>query len=184
MNAMQQLLDDFEIVANGKRVTSIEIMWEAYRLSMEYDNDRDFTFWETKRKKSTGIYVSYNTARSHYIYPLDKAAKQTKKNWESVTFEEFCKFGGVKRCRKSKLEKQIAKLQSKERDLLSHLSITTGILDQILEEMKDSIGSGYRSLNARKLTKGIQNIQSLRGSTKEYMEENDINIMKCDTKIF
>ena len=184
MNAMQQLLDEFEIVANGKRVKSVEIIWEAYRLSMEYDNNRDFTLWETKGKKSTGIYISYNTARSHYVTPLNKAADRTKKNWCVVTFEEFCRFGGIKRCRKSKLEKQIVKLQNKEKDLSSHLSITSGILEKVLEEMKGSIGSGYRSLNARKLTKGIRTIQALRDSTTKYMEENNIKIMECNSNIF
>ena len=184
MESMQETLKKYEIVANDKVVTSLEVLWEAIRTSLEYDDDSDFTMWEKKGKKSIGKFITYRTARSNYITPLHNSARKTNKHWKEVDFEDFCKHGGLKRSRKGRYEKQVSRLQSKTKAMSNHLALTSGVLEQVCEELNQSVGSSHRSLNARKLTKGVRIIQELYKATKTFMKENDITTTKCNTNIF
>jgi len=151
---------------------------------MEYDNNPNFTMWIEKRKKNTGKFIAYNTARSNYLRPLHKAAGLSGKAWEDVSFGEFLKCAGVKRSRKSQMQKQVARLQGHAKDASLHLAVSDGILDRICSNLKEAIESGHRTLNVRKLSKGVQIIQNLRKTTNEYMKDNGMNVATCDTKIF
>jgi len=82
-------LKDYEIKVNGNVVTSVDVLWESFRLSMEYENDKNFTMWNKRKKKSTWIFLAYNTASSNYLQPLNKAADKFGKKWQEVSFQEF-----------------------------------------------------------------------------------------------
>ena len=184
MQNMQEIINEFDIIANGKVVKSVQILWEAYRASMEYDEDFGFRLWKKPGKKSKGKFIAYDTARSNYLTPLNKAADKTNKSWKDVTFEEFCRYGGLKRCRKGKLQKQVWKLQNESRDISNHLSMASGILEKVCAEIEEKVSCGYRSLNGRKLSKGVATIKQLFENTKNFMKKNDIKAAEYNIDIF
>jgi len=181
---MRKVLKEYEIEVHGKVVNSVEVLWESFRFSMEYDNNKSFKMWIDRNKKSTGKFLAYNTARSNYLRPLHKAADISGKVWREVSFEEFLKCAGVKRSRKSQMQKQVSRLQAKAKDASMHLAVSDGILDRICSDLKEAIESSHRTFNVRKLSKGVQMIQKLRTTTKEYMQDNGIDVATCETKIF
>ena len=169
---------------NDKVVTSVDVLWESFRLSMEYDDNKSFTMWNHRKKKSTVKFLAYNTARSNYLQPLNKVANKFGKKWQDVSFEEFLKCAGVKRSRKSQMQKRVARLQSQAKDTSLHLATSDGILQRICSDLEEAVASSHRTFDMRKLSKGVKLIQNLRMTTIKYMKDNDINVATCETKIF